>query len=222
MWDVLILNCRQDRRSHHGAGLSRWKSTNAVSTEMGVALARHVAREWLVNSLEQGSDLATDVLEGLALFSNYRILVPTDMREPIPSPLSVGIGLKTREVDSLALKFFNRLEGDRSQTLIVEDDLARRGDPRNLGRVAFVGERVLHWCELNEAADAAVDLLHDASAGYPLNAFVAAGSPEQLGLSAQASLLKSDLRVIRRRISTVLVGVLDGETYLIASRPSSD
>lgn len=133
-----------------------------------------IAQDWIRGSLAQGSLLSMVMTERLPALLVAVLMIPryTDPGARLRLD-NHGRGYSPTEVDRVAAQFFHALAACGAQTLVVEDDLARRGDQHLTGDVAFVDGRVIRWTVLEEGSNAAaVRLLRTGSSGYPLNAFV--------------------------------------------------
>ncbi len=63
-----------------------------------------------------------------------------------------GRGISQFDADVVLDRVVDALALTGATTLVVEDDLARRGDPGLYGQVAFVRGRVLRWADLSGLA----------------------------------------------------------------------
>jgi hypothetical protein len=99
-------------------------------------------REWLFDSLAQGTALASAV-SALLGHAVVRIVLAgrTTALEVLPAH---GSSVPTSESDQLAAAVLEVELRSGGRTLIVEDDLARKGDRiRTHGPVGYVDDRVL-------------------------------------------------------------------------------
>jgi|JI10StandDraft_1071094.scaffolds.fasta_scaffold18321_7 hypothetical protein len=170
-------------------------------------------QEWLLDSLAQGTVLASAVsaLLGQAV---VRIVLAgqTTALQVLPAH---GSSVPTSESDQLAAAVLEIELRNGGRTLIVEDDLARKGDRvLTQDRVGFVDDRVLRWADL-ESEDAP-GLLRTGSAGYPLNAYVVSLSADELGLTNGLQLGTELVQRIAESTMLVLVGAFDGEGFIAA------
>jgi hypothetical protein len=126
-----------------------------------------------------------------------------------------GRGIRSIDADQIAERVFESFTEVGVRTLVVEDDLARWGD-RGLGaNVAFVGDRVIRWIDLEVGAVAAARLLRSGSSGYPLNAFASWLAPVELGLEAGKTLDESQQAALVDSTCAVITSVYDAESYLL-------
>lgn len=98
--------------------------------------------------------------------------------------------------------------------VVVEDDLARRGDP-HLEGVAFVGDRAIRWLELGEDPSLVAQLVRTGGSGYPLNAFVCGSGAGDLGLISDRVLSTEAVSVVARSVTTIISSAFDAESYVL-------
>ena len=187
---------------------------------VGYPISAEAAQDWVRESLAQGSDLAALVSTHLPAFTTAVILTDCARVPSCDVALdNIGRGMNLSEAHFL----FRRLLGDvargRELTLIVEHESARRGDP-NLGRVAFIGDRVIRWVNVGEEAQDAVELLHWSS-GYPLNAYLCRGDACELGLQSGAELSSIVQDGLARSVVGVVVTVWDAEAFVVVLSPEA-
>ena len=127
---------------------------------------------------------------------------------------SRGKGLGSRNSSEVIARYFDSMEP--GSLLVVEDDLARRGDPSVLGAAAYVGDRVLRWRAIDDGRRAE-ELLREGSSGYPLNAFVIAENVGSSILSANAAISSQQVAQLARSVSIVIAAAFDGEAYLVVA-----
>jgi hypothetical protein len=155
------------------------------------------------------------VTEQLALLAAAMLVAPVGTDPEPPQLDDHGRGYPVDDVDRLAGQLLEALVATGARTLIVEDDLAQYGDPRLEGNVAFVGNRVVRWAELDRGTDDALFLLRSGSSGHPLNAFVSTRSVAELSLEPGSQLRSEPVASIVRSIVTVIVSVYDAEAYVM-------
>ncbi len=169
-------------------------------------------RSWMSESLTQGSRLANQVMAHRQI--SVLRLVRSDERADLPSSLAAGIGSDSATADHLASVAIILERSNGGRTLVVEDEMARRGDEFLEGALCcFVDDRVLRWTDLFDPD--AESLLRCGSAGYPLNAMIMDKSDEQLGLAAGVDLDLDAIAQMVRSTTLVIVGALDGEGYVL-------
>lgn len=147
-----------------------------------------------------------------------RLLVPNSWTDAHLGLDDYARGIKPGDADSVAQGVLGRLGHGRVSTLMVEDDLARRGDPLAVGKVAFVGDRVLRWASLADP-QAAVSLLRSGSSGYPLNSYASKAAHEELGLNPGHSLTAAEEALVVDTTAFVVVSVYDAEAFLFLGGP---
>jgi hypothetical protein len=99
--------------------------------------------------------------------------------------------------------------------LIVEDDLALPTDPNVVEPFGSIGDFVIHWHDLDRDIDGAVQLLRQGASGYPLNAFLCAGSHDALDLSDAVRLSPRQIEAISASVRAIVVSCFDAETFLV-------
>jgi hypothetical protein len=181
---------------------------------VSTAIDAGVAMDWVRGSLAEGSALAMSMTWQLNSLTSAWLVAP-DGSTLAPLLLdNQGRGIKTRDADLAAARFLACLSHHGDQILLVEDDLARRGDPRLDDEVAFVEDRVVRWSEIEADTSHAVALLRSGSSGYPLNAFVCHASARQLGLGPGGQIDDACQASIVESVDAVLVSVYDAEAYV--------
>jgi hypothetical protein len=111
-------------------------------------------------------------------------------------------------------RLFDAARSYGAKTLVVEDDLRRRGDPHLERDAVFLDDRVLHSAEIDGSVDGAVQLLRTGAPGYPLNAFLCDRSKTDLGLIAGRQIDRDQAVSIVAATQVVIVSVYDAEAYL--------
>ena len=175
------------------------------------------ASSWIGASLAQGSALALGVAQRLSEF-NTAWIVASEM--PGSGPVEIddqARGIRTADADT-AMQWLLALCLDAGlRTLIVEDDLARRGDrQRPLPFYsAFLGDRVLRWVDLAETSDGAIHLLRSGASGYPLNAYLCVEPGVMPTAEGTAILTAADVPRLVTATCAVIASVYDAETYVV-------
>lgn len=118
------------------------------------------------------------------------------------------------DADADVVRYFEANRALGFCTLLVKDDMARRGDPYLPRDIAFVDDRVLHWTEIGPGARSATQLVRNGSTGHPLNAFVSRRPPADMK-SLLGRQIDSLLERICADICTVMVSVFDGESFVV-------
>lgn len=177
------------------------------------------AREWVASSLHEGSGLAEQVLQKLG--GACRAFLLGDPADPF-APLSNRGGVMSLGVSQyIASQFLSVLSTSGMRTLVVEDDLARRGDSNLSGDMAFLEERVVRWASLGSGAVSSVRLLSEGSSGYPLNAFVLRSSAEEVGIEPGKD-ISSHIAEIALQVSVVIVAAFDAEGFVALLLKATD
>jgi hypothetical protein len=186
-----------------------------ISQPTGVPIATAEAVDWVRGSLAQGSMLAMYITQRLEALTSAWLVAPVVAGQQVPGLDEHGHGFSTREVDALTGKLLAALAEANVGVVVVEDDLARRGDP-NLGHdVLFVEDRVLRCSEIRQESAQAASFLRRNSSGYPLNAYVCRGSAAELGLQPGVDLNAGHLALIADSTRAVIASVHDGEAYVV-------
>lgn len=80
---------------------------------------------------------------------------------------------------------------------------------------SFVGERVLHWCDLRDGGGKGARTIIRGAHGYPLNAFLTSRSSAELGLVDRRQAPKALSQLVVESLLAVVVSAFDGESFLI-------
>ena len=162
-----------------------------------------VAAAWVRDSLADGGQLSALVLARIDSYRTAEALLPDRFAASSENSLRSGIGASRDRANQAMAGFFDTVAPEA--TLLVEDDLWRPGDtiPGDY-LVREFGERLIRFAPLNAQA---VELLGYGSSGFPLNAFVAFGNSADLASAAFDDDFVDGIR-------TIIVSVLDGESYL--------
>lgn len=101
-------------------------------------------------------------------------------------------------------------------TILVEDDLARLGDP-SVDRSAFSyvteGDRVLRWARLGGDGD--YRILDEGSSRMPLIAWLCRGATEDFGLRRGDALSGDSAAALLDRVVAVAADAHDGEDCIV-------
>lgn len=189
------------------------------SQGIGTEVDADEATDWVRGSLAQGSALAMSMTQRLDSLPSVLLVAPEACEHGLPRLDDHGRGIKMGDADLTAARLLAVLARERPTVLLVEDDLARRGDP-NLDRgVAFVEDRVVRWSDIADDGDQAVALLRSGSSGYPLNAFVCHASAGQLRLEPGSKIDNEGQALIVESVQAVLVSVYDAEAFVALVAP---
>jgi hypothetical protein len=187
-----------------------------VSGLAGMSVSTPLGADWVQGSLAQGSGLATMMTLRLDRMETARLLAPEVPGAGSVAPLDdYARGIRSSDSDQVAKRVLESFAEVGVRTLVVEDDLARRGDPGLGADVAFLSDRVIRWADLAVGAVAAVRLLRTGSSGYPLNAFACWGAPVELGLEAGKTLDESRQASLVDSTCAVITSIYDAEAYLL-------
>lgn len=180
----------------------------------GVPVAAAAARPWVQRSLAQGALLSHSVAAHIERFSVATLLAPERYSDGALD--DVGRGIPSDEADATALAYLTtRVPG--GGCLLVEDDLARAGDPDlggHPGAYSVVDGRILRWVDLDGATEQVSWTLRAGSSRFPLNAFVIPVSASRAGLVPGAEVGDGVVAGIASQVVAVIVSVFDAEAYL--------
>lgn len=176
------------------------------------------AKSWVSESLAEGSRLAKLMQRRIERMQHASLL-----GAPASAPHALdnkGRGGSSSDADADAVRFLEANRASGFCTLLVEDDMARKGDPHLPEDIAFIDDRVLHWAEIGASAISATRLLRSGSTGYPLNAFISR-SPTTAINDLRGRQLDSVLDSICSDIEGVMVSVFDGESFVVMNSDES-
>jgi hypothetical protein len=186
---------------------------------VGMAVAPDAAGSWVLASLQQGSSLSAAVAAHLWKPGSARVLGANALDEASAVGFEHGGRATTSDADLAARRLFEAARSHGVKTLIVEDDLRRRGDPSLTSNVVYFGERVLHMTAIEGDVSAAVQMLRSGASGYPLNGFLCDKGQEDLGLIAGGEVDNDQAAAIVAATQIVIVAAYDAEAYLVWLRP---
>lgn len=176
------------------------------------------AKRWIDESLARGSRLANLMQPRVERMRHASLL-----GAPASAPHALdntGRGVSSSDANFDVARFLEATRASGICTLLVEDDVARKGDPRLPNDVAFVEDRVIYWTEIAPGARSATRLLRNGSTGYPLNAFISRGSIADMNPFRRRR-LDSALDSICADVSGVIVSVFDDESFVVISSDES-
>jgi hypothetical protein len=189
-------------------------------SNVGRLLDRESVIDWVRGSLAQGSTLSMLMSERLTSLPVALLVAPSVMaHRETPRLDEHGRGYSAAETDRRAAALLDGVRARGARLLVVEDDLARRGDLALEGNFAFVDDRVVRWAELDDGAAAAVALMRSGSSGYPLNAFASNLSARELGLMPRSQLQPANLSAMVESAAVILASVYDAEAYVALLSP---
>jgi hypothetical protein len=189
-----------------------------VNEELGVRVSASKAVEWVSDSLAQGSALAQALRPRVASAAFF--VLTTDVSEGL-NDFESGKGLDSRETGALTEELLAGLAARGGHLLIVEDDLARKGDLRLPASSTYIQNRVVRWSSLEQDVASAVELLDTGASGYPLNAFVSSITAGALGLEPGVELGDTFVARASGSITHILVSAYDAETLLVCELDDS-
>lgn len=172
------------------------------------------AIRWVSDSLAQGSRLSRLVQHRVNQMKYARILGAPDSASYELN--DTGHGVPWAETYSDAVRFLEASREVGFRTLLVEDDMARKGDPHLPVDAGFIDDRVLRWTEIGSDPASAARFLRDASTGFPLNAFITLRPVEDMD-ALKGSELDSLVESICADVGGIIVSVFDGESFLTMS-----
>jgi hypothetical protein len=183
---------------------------------------RAAAVEWVRESLGDGHAVSAAVLAACRLEAGrVGAIVSDDTPEGHRSQFHRGgvIDAASRaEADLLLAQLLDTLAGRGGSCVVIEDDVRRRHDPAvsrpGVAPSAFIGERVVHWTDL-QPADKAITTIYAGASGYPRNAFVVAKSCAELGLADRQELEQTFAESLAKSLLAVLVSAYDAESFLL-------
>lgn len=169
--------------------------------------------DWSRESLDQGSPLSIQVLKTLesADVQAYAILPQGEAGMSLDDfKSSARIGDANLVLKTILSELSSRLVG----VLIVDDDLARRGDP-GLDDASFVGDRVVRWADLHSPPEGLTRLIRRGASGYPLNAFVCESEYGHSVKIASGTLSEQRVASLANGVRLVIHSIFDAESFLI-------
>lgn len=180
----------------------------------GAPLDPAAARPWVQQSLSDGAQLSHAVAAHIERFVVATLLAPAGYSDGHLDDM--GRGIPGPETDAVALAYLRtRVPG--SGCLLVEDDLARPGDPglaEHQGAYGVVEGRILRWADLDGADEQLAWTLRAGSSRFPLNAFLIPVSASQAGLIRGAEVADGLVARIASQVVAVIVSVFDAEAYV--------
>jgi hypothetical protein len=100
--------------------------------------------------------------------------------------------------------------------VVIEDDVQRREDPRVRSPAAFLGDRVVHWCDVYPGGgQSAAGAIEQGAFGYPLNAFVVSRSSKELGLIDGEEAPRDLPPQVKSSLMAVIVSAFDATSFTI-------
>lgn len=180
------------------------------------------ARQWVEQSLAAGHELSTAVLVSVPIVGGwFRTFAPRGALLDQLGRLDEGGVVSSDGADVALDRLLSRLKRAGAKCVVIEDDVLRSSDPTAANVAsAFIGEHVVHWCELERSAGvAAAHAIRASAVGYPLNAFVCARSSSDLGLTHGHAATDGLQHRVVDSLRAVIVGAFDAESFLVWERP---
>jgi hypothetical protein len=179
-------------------------------------------RSWLEQSLAAGQIISAAILAAAPLGEGRFFTFIPASAEPgqIEFP-EKGIFATSVACPGLA-EFLDKLTKTGAACVLVEDDVLERGD-RQLERMvvpsAFIGDGVVHWCDVKSGSRmSAAEAVRESAFGYPLNAFVVSKSFSELGLVSGQQAPKDLALRVTESLLAVIVSAFDGQSFAVWSR----
>jgi hypothetical protein len=120
--------------------------------------------------------------------------------------------------DLLLAQLLDTLARRGGSCVVIEDDVMRRHDPAlslpGVPPSAFIGERIVHWADL-QPVNEAIATIYAGASGYPRNAFVVARPCADLGLADRQELDETFADSVAKSLLAVLVAAYDAESFLV-------
>lgn len=175
---------------------------------------------WVKKSLADGHEISAAVLADLRLDEGtFQAVLPADFDGREVANLERGGVMAGAEADRDLAAVLDELAGEGSACVVVEDDMGMRMDPAIQNSslpVAFMGDRVISWAELERGRGAdAVEAITQGASGYPRNAFVVSKSVAELELVDRQSLSQDFAGKVADALLAVIVGAFDDESYVL-------
>jgi hypothetical protein len=192
-----------------------------VTNKIGISqISSKQGRVWFEQSLEQGAQLASEALERRIVSSGRFYVVAPGVFPLHDVALETGGVVPSADADACLASFLKGLVKEGASCLLVESELARAGDPglkKPSSLALFFGDRLARWCALEEADSeaSAIRTIAETSSGYPLNAFVTARSPSDLGLVDGQSAPVGFAGVLLDSLCALIVSAFDAESFAI-------
>ncbi len=180
------------------------------------------AREWIRTSLERGHELSRFALERFDL-STGTVLCMVPSANPPPfgfrGTLDTSYDCSPDLVEAVSM-----LAARGAVALVVEDELARRGDqflgdnapPDTLVPYYLADDHILWGIDLEQLkAPETVELISWASAGWPTNAFFVGAKTRSVRLVEGGEISNRELGALSNAITGILVAAFDAESYVV-------
>ncbi|MGN6276885.1 MAG: hypothetical protein ACTHNP_13285 [Solirubrobacterales bacterium] len=173
---------------------------------------------WLKKSLQQGFGLsdAVTAMHALDHGSSFALVPEEFTRKPLA--LAVGGVVSQKAAREGLVDFLVQLRDEGAKCVLIEDDLAGRMDPvvrRSAEPLAFLDDRVIHWCDLTDNVDEAARTTAEGASGYPLNGFVTTRSSLELGLADRQQVPAELPTQVAESLVAVICSAFDAESFVV-------
>lgn len=176
------------------------------------------AVDWFEYCLRQGFDLSAVVLASGAFDHGRFFAIAPEGFDRERFDFAVGGVTKMGPAQAMLRQYLSQLQDTGANSVIVENDLMGRGDPvvsSRRGYLSFVGDRVVHWADLQDAEEEAVEAIDNGASGYPLNAFVTTRSTAELGLADREPVPDGFINQVSEGLVAVICAAFDAESYVL-------
>jgi hypothetical protein len=185
-----------------------------IDESFGRTIDPRMAELYVRNSLAQGTYLARRLLLDLWSPGVALLMTPPEYGDGRIDPLESGKEISALRASQTAINFFTRLGARSIKTLIVESEIEGRDKPFRGADVAYIGDRIYRWLDLQDNGEEAIQLLWRGSSGYPLNAFLSSQSSGKLGLQVDTEINEEGQLQIINSTQAIVVSAFDGEVFL--------
>lgn len=189
--------------------------SSAVAWRPGMlaAVPLHPSIEWSKESLEQGSRLAQMIEARIDPVKTRAYgIIPQAAAEDTPRAFSHSA--RIGDADRILGLILRDLAAMDNALLVVDDDLARRGD-RRLDDASFVDDRVVRSASLNAPSGDLTRLIRRGASGYPLNAFVCELSDADEAPARLGQMPESAVSLLAETARIVIHSIYDAESFLL-------
>jgi hypothetical protein len=183
---------------------------------------KNQGRPWLEQSLAAGQAISVAILATAPLSQGRFFTFIPDNAEPRQLEFPEKGVFATSVAGPGLARFLDKLVEKGAACVLVEDDVLGRGD-RQLERMAvpsaFIGEEVVHWCDVKSGSCmAAAEGVRESAFGYPLNAFVVSEPVSALGLVNGQQAPDDLVPKVAESLLAVIVSAFDGQSFAVWSR----
>lgn len=178
------------------------------------------ATAWVEEGLADGGALAAALAGNLDPLTDFFVLVPAHADVTWHPREASGYRMTRSAIELGLARMLRSAEACGARTIIVEDELGRRGDPVLTTSAAaafgvrYMGDRVVRSQPIRADLSAAIRIIRTGSSGYPLNGFLT-----EFELPDSDELALPQLDGVLRKLVGILVSAFDAETYAVLARP---